>query len=299
MLRTTHPLLAQFVDLMLDAVCVVDREGRFVYISPAGEQVFGHAPAVMLGRSMLEFLHPEDRERTLAAAAGVMHGQALRNFHNRYLRADGSAVDLLWSARWFEAEQLRIAVARDITELKQAEARLQAQARQDPLTALANRLQMQEWLEAALCRADAQRTRVALLYLDLDRFKDINDRYGHPFGDRVLQAFAARLDAALPEEARAARLGGDEFLVLLPRVDAPAQALAEAERLCGLLSQALSIEGQFLEPGPSIGLALFPDEAQGAAELVREADRAMYRAKAAGGACVRGGALMRGPGSSG
>jgi diguanylate cyclase (GGDEF)-like protein/PAS domain S-box-containing protein len=293
MLETTPGLLARFIEMIGDAVCVVDREGRFQYISPGGREVFGREPEAMLGTRMLDYLHPEDYGRTLAAAAGVMCGEPLRNFHNRYLRADGSVVDLLWSARWFEDEQLRIAVARDVTELKRAEARLVEMARTDPLTGLANRLQVQEWLAQSLDHAAARGARLALLYLDLDRFKDINDRYGHPFGDRMLQVFGARLRELLAPDWRAARLGGDEFLVLLPDIESPVAAQAAAEALCVRLCAPIDVDGRTIIPGPSIGLALYPDEAVDADNLVREADRAMYRAKAAGGSCVRGGALMR------
>ena len=298
MLETTPRLLARFIEMIGDAVCVVDREGFFRYISPGGREVFGREPEAMLGTRMLDYLHPDDHGRTLAAAEGVMRGAPLRNFHNRYLRADGSVVDLLWSARWFEDEQLRIAVARDVTELKRAEARLVEMARTDPLTGLANRLQVHEWLQRALAQAAARGARLALLYLDLDRFKDINDRHGHPFGDRVLQAFGARLRDLLAPDWRAARLGGDEFLVLLPEVESPAAAQAAAEALCARLSASLLVDGRDITPGPSIGLALYPDQGQDADQLVREADRAMYRAKAAGGSCVRGGALMRAPAAS-
>lgn len=291
--ENTPGLLARFIEMIGDAVCVVDREGRFQYISPGGREVFGREPESMLGTGMLDYLHPEDHARTLAAAASVMRGEPLRNFHNRYLRADGSVVDLSWSARWFEEEQLRIAVARDVTELKQAEARLVAMARTDPLTGLANRLQIQEWLQQALVDAAARGQRLALLYLDLDRFKDINDRHGHPFGDRVLQAFGERLRALLQPAQRVGRLGGDEFLVLAPAIASQAQACDIAEALCRQLAAPLAVDAQHIVPGPSVGLALYPDDADEATQLIREADRAMYRAKAAGGSCVRGGAWMR------
>lgn len=289
MLSRDHPLLVRFIELISDAVCVVDRNGFFLYISPAGHDVFGREPASMLGRSMLDFMHPDDHARTLSAAADVMAGQPLRNFHNRYLRADGSVVDLLWSARWFEDEQLRIAVARDVTELKQAEALLVELARIDPLTGLANRLQMQEWLQLALLQASTRGERLALLYLDLDHFKDINDRHGHPFGDRVLQVFGARLQQNMAHPCRVARLGGDEFLVLVPGVSSYTQALDAAGALCRQLAEPMRVEAVEIAPGPSIGLAVYPEDADEVEMLIREADRAMYRAKAAGGSCVRGG----------
>ncbi|MFC7517298.1 diguanylate cyclase domain-containing protein [Herbaspirillum sp. GCM10030257] len=113
--------LASFTDLMLDAICVVDSEGYFVFIGAACERIFGYKPDEMVGRNMIEFVAPEDRARTLQAANSIMAGKPMPHFENRYVRKDGQIVHIMWSARWSEADRLRIAVARDITERKQAE----------------------------------------------------------------------------------------------------------------------------------------------------------------------------------
>lgn len=113
--------LANVADLLLDAICVVDTEGRYLYVSAAYERIFGYPPEEVLGRRMIDLVHPDDRERTLRAAEEIMHGQPKLHFQNRYLRKDGQVVHVMWSARWSEADQARIAVARDITELKRAE----------------------------------------------------------------------------------------------------------------------------------------------------------------------------------
>jgi len=120
--RNSAPL-ASYMDLLLDAVCAVDRQGRFVFVSAACERIFGYTPEELIGRSMIELVHPADRQRTLAAAHDIMGGEPKHNFENRYVRKDGRIVNILWSARWSEVDQLRIAVARDITERKQAESR--------------------------------------------------------------------------------------------------------------------------------------------------------------------------------
>ena len=111
-----------FVDLLLDAVCVVDREGRFLFVSAACERIFGYRPDEMVGSLMIDMVAPEDRERTLTAARQVMTGDAKFNFENCYLRKDGSRVHILWSARWSQPDQVRIAVAHDITERKRNDA---------------------------------------------------------------------------------------------------------------------------------------------------------------------------------
>ncbi|SFN83363.1 PAS domain S-box-containing protein/diguanylate cyclase (GGDEF) domain-containing protein [Nitrosospira briensis] len=116
-----YPPLARFIDQLLDAICVVDGEGRFIFVSAACERIFGYTPKEMVGKAMLEMVVPEDRARTLQAANEIMSGHPTRDFENRYMRKDGQVVHIMWSARWSEADQLRIAVARDITERKQAQ----------------------------------------------------------------------------------------------------------------------------------------------------------------------------------
>ena len=111
-----------FVDLLLDAVCVVDWEGRFLFVSAACERIFGYRPEEMVGTLMIEMVAPEDRARTLEAARQIMTGDFKPNFENCYIRKDGSRVHILWSARWSQSDHVRIAVAHDITERKRSEA---------------------------------------------------------------------------------------------------------------------------------------------------------------------------------
>jgi diguanylate cyclase (GGDEF)-like protein/PAS domain S-box-containing protein len=117
----TYPPLARFIDQLLDAICVVDGEGRFIFVSAACERIFGYTPKEMIGKVFLAMVVPEDRARTLQAANEIIAGHPTLDFENRYIRKDGQVVHIMWSARWSEADQLRIAVARDITERKQAE----------------------------------------------------------------------------------------------------------------------------------------------------------------------------------
>jgi diguanylate cyclase (GGDEF)-like protein/PAS domain S-box-containing protein len=117
----TYAPLARYIDQLLDAICVVDGEGRFIFVSAACERIFGYTPKEMIGKVMLEMVVPEDRARTLQAANKIISGHPTLDFENRYIRKDGRVVHIMWSARWSEADQLRIAVARDITERKQAE----------------------------------------------------------------------------------------------------------------------------------------------------------------------------------
>lgn len=115
-----QPLLAKVLDLLVDMVCMVDGEGRYVFVSAACERLLGYTQEELIGRDMIELVHPEDRARTLEAAAKVMRGRPHSHFENRYVRKDGRVVHIMWSARWLEAERLRLAVARDVTDLRHA-----------------------------------------------------------------------------------------------------------------------------------------------------------------------------------
>src|SRR5471030_759625 len=119
--KNAHASLLNVMDLLLDAICVVDVHGHFVFASAACERIFGYTPEEMIGRRMIEMVFPEDQAKTLQAASMVMDGHLQMHFENRYVRKDGQVVHISWSARWSEADQLRIAVARDVTELKRAE----------------------------------------------------------------------------------------------------------------------------------------------------------------------------------
>ncbi len=439
--------LSKVMDLLLDAICVVDKQGCFVFVSAGCQRIFGYTPAEMIGRPMIEMVFPEDRARTLQTVDEIVGGQPQPHFENRYVRKDGEVVHIMWSARWSEADQVRIAVARDITERKRAESlqaalyaiseaahtakdlptlfqsvhrivgallpvqnfqvvlfdadkdelsfsyfvdqydRVQARcplasdalcaevvrserallltstsssplaahlgsgstpmlgwlgvplngqrgvigvlvvrsyssdvrygekdrellqfvstqvaaaierkqleswlqhlALHDKLTGLPNRELFQDRLEHALALARRDRKSVALFYLDLDRFKQVNDTYGHAVGDLLLQEVAARLKLCVRESDTIGRIGGDEFLVLLNGVDVPACALKIAEKIRLALSQVFDLSGRALLVSPSIGVALYPEHGDDYKALIQHADEAMYVAKKAGGNCYR------------
>lgn len=437
-------LPVNFTDLLLDAVCVVDADGRFVFTSAACERIFGYTPQEMIGRVMIEMVHPEDRARTLEMAAKIMAGQPATHFENRYIRKDGQTVHIMWTARWSEADQLRIAVARDITERKHVEAmhaalyaiseaahtaedlpallqkihqivggllpaanffvalydagcdalsfpyhvderhpapvtqkldtdallgevirtgqallfspetisalperlgralhsnakywlgvpldsqkgtigalvvqsytggirytekdkellkfvstqiaatiehkqmyaRLEHLAQYDQLTGLSNRELLQDRLRTALAKARRERNRLCLLYLDLDKFKQVNDSLGHAAGDRLLQIAAQRLKASVRESDTVARIGGDEFVILFESISSKDDALTLAGKIRAALSRPFELEDQVLEVSPSIGVALYPQHGSDEKELLKHADQAMYLAKSAGG----------------
>ncbi|RAO76546.1 sensor domain-containing protein [Dyella jiangningensis] len=442
---TTQPIvltsLNKIMDLLWDAICVVDEEGRYVFVSASYERIFGYTPAEVIGRPMIDLVHPDDRELTLQTANAIMAGQPQSHFHNRYVRKDGKIVHIMWSARWSETDRLRIAVARDITELKraelmtdalhaiseaahasdnlpslfeqihriiagllpadnffvalydarrnelsfpyfvderdtapptqpfdsgtltaelirrgeallftpslrppgalplhgtdalqwlgapltshgntvgalvlqsysdaiaytetdkellqfvstqvasaierkQAEARLHHIARHDPLTDLANRDLFYQQLESALEHARRFGGRVGLLYIDLDKFKQVNDHHGHHVGDLLLREVASRIVSHVREADVTGRLGGDEFVVLLNALQSPNDSLHVAEKIRHALHAPFSLAGHEVRIATSIGVATHPEHGADPEPLTRAADGAMYEAKKLGG----------------
>ena len=432
------------MDLLLDAVCIVDAEGCYLYVSAAFETIFGYTPEEVIGRKMIELVHPDDRELTLLTASGIMSGNVERHFENRYIRKDGRIVHIMWSARWSEAEQARVAVARDISDRKRDEAmrlavqaisdathetpdmpallqtihgivasqlpaenfffalyelqkdelsfpyyvdacneapkpqrldggtlcaevirsgrplwitpesrmspdllaredvgpgaiywlsvplqgrngmvgafvvrgyspevqyteqdmrllqflsiqmaaaierkqmfaRLEHAALYDPLTDLPNYRLFQDRLQNALALARRDENRFALLYLDLDQFKQVNDVHGHTTGDLLLREVAVRIKACIRESDTVGRIGGDEFMVLLQGINTPQDAFVVAETIRTMLGHPYSLEGVELSVSPSIGIVHYPEHGDDYRQLTRYADEAMYSAKRQGG----------------
>ena len=433
------PPIANFTDLLLDVVCMVDIDGRFVFVSAACESLFGYTQQEMIGKAMIDFVAPADRARTLAAAHNIINGKSHINFENRYLRKDGSIVHIMWSARWSEQDQLRVAVARDVTALKQSQAmqavlyaiseaarasddladlfqrshatlvellpgcgfgvalfdtadqhlhlayyvddgiapaaslvqllceevvqraaplllpaaksdvlpaplqaaanamagaalavplatpegivgaivlcsatqgacdmvrerglllfvadqlaatiqrkQLHAQMRfmamHDELTRLPNRRLFHDRFDTTLARARRQQQRMSLLFIDLNGFKQVNDRYGHACGDRLLQQVAQRIASCLRSTDTLARLGGDEFVVLLENTALPSDAGLVMSKIHLALAPPIQVDaGIGLQVAVSIGVAHYPEHGDNRQALLSYADQAMYAAKA-------------------
>lgn len=275
--------IGHYLDVLLEAICVVDKEGTFIYVSTGCERIFGYTPEEMVGRKMISMVHPDDRERTLKIASEIMDGDYKIDFENRYIRKDGSVVDILWSAQWSAVDQVRVAVARDVTHSKQTLERLQRIAFFDPLTELPNRQLFRDRLQMAISRARREQGTLAVLFLDLDKFKQVNDVFGHMIGDKLLIDVAHRLQHQVRETDTVARFGGDEFVLLLDSVDTPQQARTIAEKIGHALRQPFTVKHQRLPMPASIGLALYPTHGDSVDGLLQAADNAMYRAKKAGG----------------
>lgn len=426
----TFPALGKYLDLLVDALCVVDKNGHFLYVSPSVEQIFGYTQAEMMGKQMLDLIHPDDRQRTLQTVDKIVAGEPQPHFENRYIRKNGEVVHIMWSARWSESDQCRVAIARDITRRKQAEsvqqavfsiaeashstqdlhtlfaqmhkiisellpaenfsvalldktsqrvtfpysreqvvvsftkegtdaseqfleqvlingephlynaqhdnqllqswlgvplksqagilgalvlksfskknkynekntellqfvstqiataverkqmmARLEHIALYDQLTRLPNRTLFYDRIHSAITRAKRNGSIFSLLYLDLDKFKAINDHYGHTSGDLLLEQVARRLELCVRECDTVVRFGGDEFVILLENIHNPDQSSGVMQKIQTAFGKEFDLTGVQINIMPSIGVAHYPLDGNNEKQLLRHADNAMYAAK--------------------
>lgn len=434
-----NPFPSKAIDLLLDMICVVDVDGRYVFVSAACERLLGYTQEELIGRNMIELVHPEDRERTLQAASEIMNGEPKVHLENRYVRKDGQVVDIMWSARWSETDRVRVAVARDVTALKQAERRQSAlyriseaalmtdglpalcqrihriiddllpahnfyvalhdrpsnmlsfpyfvnereqepepqilgsdipiakvirsgqavlirsgaadttadkesivnrecidwlgvplitkqgtigalvlqtysgstrysgddeellqfvsrqvavaieckqneehlhhMARFDSLTDLPNRMLFMDRLDMAIRRANRDSERLALLYIDFDEFKFINDTFGHEVGDLMLCEVAQRLVSTVRKSDTVCRIGGDEFTVLLNNIRGPECVDIVVGKIRAAINQPLAVNGLTLTVSASVGVAVYPEHGEDKDQLIRHADNSMYTEK--------------------
>src|SRR5256714_2931192 len=288
--------LAAIYDAMACGVVVRDASGAVVFANAAAKRIFGRAPEELEGAEPLGDdrrvreagpVMPDDESPTVAAKA---RGEPIRNVMMGMVRADGYVRWLLVDAVPIKdgSGRVREVVSSftDVTDRKKAEHELERQALHDTLTGLPNRSLLLDRLEQALRTARRLATPLALLVMDLDRFKEINDTFGHRAGDLLIGEVAHRITADLRETDTLARLGGDEFAVILPGAD-EGGAGHVAQKIIGALQRPFEIEGGAHEVAISIGIAVSPQHGEDVETLMRRADMAMYVAKTTpGGSAV-------------
>ncbi|MBX3725292.1 MAG: EAL domain-containing protein [Xanthomonadales bacterium] len=270
-----------------DGIVVAQLDGTLIDVNPALQRVTGYDRGALLGRAwriLLADQQPRPNLENRVAAALRSHGHWQGECLIR--RADGRNVPQWLSASLIPGDAggqgQFVAVATDISALKESESRLDFLAHHDSLTRLPNRRRAQRALAEAVDRARGAGSRVAVLFIDLDRFKNINDSLGHPVGDEVLAEVVGRLRGRLRGEDLLARYGGDEFLVLLEGIQGAEEAVAVARDLCERLRPPIDRPGGAVHVSASVGISLYPEHGEDAESLVREADLAMYRAKQSG-----------------
>ena len=289
-LRAEHARLEAALDGSSVALWDTDlRTGR-VYLSDAWSKMLGWPPGETHTRVdvLAGLVHPDDLESLRKASIEAMKGTVgIYTLEHRVRTRSGGWRWILSRGRVTDRDRATGRALRmigtnvDITDRKRIEEAVQSAAQSDPLTGLANRALLSDRLRLALARTRRHGTPVALLYLDIDRFKDINDRFGHAAGDSVLQDFAARLRSSVRATDTVARFGGDEFVVLLEDVKERGHAVRIADKVIQEARRPVTLEGCEVVATASVGVA-YSDAAVDPEELVKRADAALYEAKAAG-----------------
>ena len=286
-LRSETARARAVMDTAAEGIITIDERGIIESFNRAAEEMFGYETGEALGKNV-RILVPEPYAsahdgyiaRYLRTEEAHVIGKAREL---SALRKDGTElpIELNLTEIRFGGERYFTAIIRDVAERKQAEGEIRRLAHYDGLTGLPNRRLFYDRLVQAIALAKRNRHELALLYLDLDGFKAVNDTLGHDAGDELLKAAAGRIQHRLRESDTVARIGGDEFTVILPMIASRADVAKVAEKILGALSTSFSLSGRKEEPrvGVSIGVAVYPTDARDMDALVKAADTAMYSAK--------------------
>lgn len=282
-LEEVQLLASTVLNAVGEGVCVTDAENHIISVNPAFTKITGYSREEALGqnpRMLASGQHGPEYFREMRERLDS-HGSWQGEIRNR--RKSGEVF-----VEWLSINQVHnehgilkyhVAVFSDISERKAAEMRVQHLAHHDLLTDLPNRTLFTDRLQQALAKAKRDKTRLALMYLDFDNFKPVNDTFGHAVGDLLLKDAARRMRHCVRESDTVARIGGDEFVVLLPSVESEQDALAVAEKLRQALDQPFELAGHAMHISASIGVAVYPEHGDDEDDLSKNADAAMYLAK--------------------
>jgi diguanylate cyclase (GGDEF)-like protein/PAS domain S-box-containing protein len=289
-LKSSEEKFAKAFHSSPDAITITERHsGRYVEVNDGFCRLTGYSSAEVVGRSVFELgIWADDKQRSALLAELKERGRVHhREMLGRNKRGDILTVEVSVEPISLNEVDCLLLTARDVSQLKNAQAQIRHLAYHDPLTNLPNRALLMDRLSQQIALLRRHNLRGALLFLDLDHFKHINDSLGHPVGDTVLKIITARLEASVRLEDTVARLGGDEFVVLLSGLEGSRESVEIkvrelADTLRELLAEPMSLDGQRLQVTPSIGVALIPDHGVTPADLLKRADIALYRAKDSG-----------------
>jgi len=261
-----------------ELLATISLDGRFTLLNPAWTQLLGWSLDELKAGPVDRFMHPDDVQETVSLMASVLDGDTeARTFTNRYRHRDGSWRWLLWSAR--RDGEMWYAAAKDVTDRKW----LERQALHDPLTNLPNRLLLMDRARQALSRLHRSDSVVAMVFIDLDKFKAVNDSLGHDAGDELLVGIASRLSELMRDSDTVARLGGDEFVILIEEIDSEDEALAFGERVLEAMEAPFPVGTSEVAMLASAGVSVSRTPDVDPDTMLREADLAMYRAKSGRG----------------
>jgi diguanylate cyclase (GGDEF)-like protein/PAS domain S-box-containing protein len=275
--------LQAILDNAADAIVTVGARGQVLSANRATAALFGYPPAHLPGLAFTALVPGHSGEDGLALLERLAaSGPEDRQLDGLNARGEPLPLAVAVSVVDLAGERLFVCILRDLTEQQRAQARIHRLAHHDPLTGLENRLALGMRLERQLAQARRAQQPLAVLFIDLDHFKKINDSLGHQAGDELLTGAAARMKDLLRDVDTLARLGGDEFIIVLGGPLTPDSVTAVAVRLVESLQQPYRLAGTTAHSGASVGVALFPDDGLDADTLLRHADMAMYAAKREG-----------------
>ncbi|MFF2447155.1 diguanylate cyclase domain-containing protein [Neobacillus sp. NPDC058068] len=284
-LDATNQQLSSIFTHTSDAINITTVDGVLTYINPAFEQMYGWKKAELIGKP-LPIIPAELHDMELRLRDTLLAGNSINHWEGSFLRKDGSFLDVEVSVSPLRDADGTVngfaAITRDISEKKQYEQKLIELAFYDPLTGADNRRSFYLRLAAAMETAKEENLRFALLYLDCDRFKCVNDSMGHDVGDELLKQFVGRIQAMLPASATLFRLGGDEFAIIVTELSSNEEIIRLADRLLAALQTPWTIQDHSFETTCSIGISLYPQDGASQTALISAADHALYEAKDGG-----------------
>lgn len=286
-LSENEELYRSTFELAAIGIAHVDPSGRFIHVNRQTCEMLGYTREELLGMTVKQISHPDDASITDQDRARLHAGEIdLFKLEKRYLRKDGTPI---WVALTITTKRGKngkplhdISIIENITARKEAEERVQYLATHDELTGLPNRTMFSQLLSHAVKSAQRYNQKFAVLFIDLDRFKLINDSLGHASGDSLLKEMSSRLRECLRASDVVARLGGDEFVVLVQGVNEPSQVATVARNILSVVIKPLEIMGQECRLTASIGICMYPKDAEDEQSLMKNADMAMYLAKEEG-----------------
>ena len=278
-MQESEERLAKFMQASAEGIAF-HKDGFVSDANPPLCELLGYTLEEMRGRKALEFVAPDH----VAKAAATLAAEQEMTYESVVLHKSGQRIPVEFISRTlvYDNERLRMTVVRDLRDRHAAQARIHHLAHHDPLTGLPNRLSFMDRLNQQIGLARAGERKLALLFIDLDNFKRVNDSLGHLVGDALLRTVAARISACLRSSDLVARFGGDEFVVLLADVAHRDDVVEVAAKLLSAVEVPVDAEGRAISVTPSVGIAMFPQDGGTPTELIKHADTAMYLAKAKG-----------------
>ena len=275
--------LETIFNISRDGIAVLDLESNFLEVNNSYLKMTGFTREELFSKSCISLTVPEDLERAKEALGSVLENGYLESFEKTCLVKDNRRLVISMSVSLMPDEKRFLVSVKDITDMKKHEKQLEYIAHYDPLTGLPNRVLKSDRLRQAMVQTDRKSAHLAVVYLDLDGFKEVNDTYGHATGDQLLVGVSSRMKNVLREGDTLSRLGGDEFVAIIADMSDVSVALPIIERLLETANQPVVVEEKIIHVSASIGISFYPqeDEVDGD-QLIRQADQAMYEAKQSG-----------------